>query len=505
MKKLLSDLTVLLSWLVFILLVFAAGCTGTHQTPGQARSGDATGQPEIGVILSLTDLHFDPFYDPALFPALVRSAPAEWTRIFARSRVTGSGQYGKDSNYNLLVSALHHGALTAPKAEFILLAGDWLAHRFNDTYYQYAGNRDPRGLQEFIDKTIAFVTLRIREQFPHTPIYPALGNEDSYCGDYRIQPRGAFLGRTADTWKNLLHNGNNERGFMETFPRGGYYAVSAPGTPRHRVIVLNTVFFAANYENQCGNPKDNPARDELSWLAAQLKDAAARESKVWLLYHIPPGIDAFSTANASGGNTAGNIVSFWQPGYTQEFLALLDEYPDTIVLTLAGHTHMDDFRLDSAGRPGRSPAFLLVTPAISPVFGNNPGLHVLSYDREAVSVLDYTAHRLDLAAGPSAQWHEEYRFSQAYRLFPVTGATLETLSRSLREGTGQARATYIRYYNVGNTAKPPITDQTWPIYWCAIGHPTAAAFQACVGHSTGREAAGRGRTVSGAVRPRASG
>ena len=66
-----------------------------------------------------------------------------------------------------------------------------------------------------------------------------------------------------------------------------------------------------------------------------------------------------------------------------------------------------------------------MTPGISPVFGNNPGLHVLSYDRKTFSLLDYTTHRLDLAAGSSAVWKEEYRFSRTYRLFPVTGTTLE--------------------------------------------------------------------------------
>jgi hypothetical protein len=149
-------------------------------------------------------------------------------------------EYGKDSNYNLIVSALKHAARAAPNAEFVLLAGDWLAHGFSDMYYQYAGNRDPQGLHEFIDKTITFLTQRIREQFPDIPIYPALGNEDSYCGDYQLQPVGEFLRRTADTWKRLLHNSNDEQAFMQTFPTGD--------TIRRRhlalvgIVILNTVF-----------------------------------------------------------------------------------------------------------------------------------------------------------------------------------------------------------------------------------------------------------------------
>jgi sphingomyelin phosphodiesterase acid-like 3 len=238
--------------------------------------------------------------------------------------------------------------------------------------------------------------------------------------------------------------------------------------------VLNTVFFSANYRNQCGNPKDDPAGDEIRWLAAQLKDAAMKKERVWLLYHIPPGIDAFNTA-APSGNT---VVPFWQAGYLKSFLALLDQYRDTIVFTLAGHTHMDDFRLARDGRTSRS-SFLVVTPAISPIFQNNPGLHVLSYDRKTFSILDYITYQLDLAAaGPTQHWKEEYRFSRAYRLFPVSGSVLETLFRSFRKDL-QAHAMYIRYYNVSNTANPAINEQSWPIYWCAIGHLSVAAFEAC--------------------------
>jgi hypothetical protein len=464
---------------VLILFVFLVGCANTRPISIHSRASDDIEQPDIGVILSLTDFHFDPFYDPKLFQELVQAPPSEWTRIFDGSQLSGYGEYGKDSNYNLFVSALKHAARSAPKAEFVLLAGDWLAHGFSDTYYQYAGSRDPQGLHEFIDKTITFLTRRVREQFPDIPIYPALGNEDSYCGDYQLQPKGEFLRRTADAWKGLLHNGNDETAFMQTFPTGGYYTALAPGRSKHRLIVLNTVFFSTDYRNQCGDPKDEPGGDQLRWLAAQLRDAASKGDKVWLLYHIPYGIDAYNSVISPGGNRVEKVVSLWQPGYTENFLTLLDRYRDTILSMVAGHTHMDYFRLGPYGETGRPSTFLLVTPGISPIFGNNPGLHVLSYDRKSFSLLDYATHRLDLPAGSSAGWREEYRFSRVYRLFPITGTALETLSRSLKEEP-HTRATYIDYYNVGNPAIPQMTDRTWPLYWCAIDYLTAASFQICM-------------------------
>jgi hypothetical protein len=427
------------------------------------------------VVLSLTDLHFDPFGDPALFPALARAAPDGWKAIFEASRVPGDGEYGKDTTFRLLESALDRAARVAPAPEFVVVAGDWLAHRFSETYARYAGAGDPDGLREFIARTIAFVTLRVRARYPRTPIYPALGNNDADCGNYQLQPRGPFLRRTAGLWRPLLRDDGNARAFMQTFPAGGYYAVSVPGSPGHRLLVLNTVFFSSNYQNRCGDPREDPAGEQLRWLTARLEEAAAGPHRVWMLLHIPPGIDAFSTVQAGG-----SPVSFWRAPHTEAFLALLDRHRDTVVLMLAGHTHRDDFRLMPEGRSGHPPGFLLVTPAVSPIYGNNPGLHVLFHDRATAVLLDYAAHRLDLGAGPAAAWSEEYRFSRAYGLAPVTGATLATLYRSLRDRTGEAGTRYIRFYDVDSAAEPPIADRTWPIYRCAIAHVTPGPFDTCV-------------------------
>jgi sphingomyelin phosphodiesterase acid-like 3 len=462
-----------------VLFVLLVGCGSLRPLSSSPGAGEFVGQADIGIVLSITDFHFDPFYDPQLFQELVQSPASDWTRIFASSQISDYGQYGKDSNYNLFISALKHAASLTPKAAFVLLAGDWLAHGLNDTYYHYADNRHPQGLYQFIDKTIAFLTQSIREQFPDIPIYPVLGNEDAYCGDYRLQPKGEFLRRTAKAWTTFFLDRYNQSAFMETFPMGGHYAVAAPGAPKHRIVVLNSVFFAADYRNQCGDLRDDPAGDQLRWLAAQLKDAADKGDKVWLLYHIPYGIDAYNTIMATAGSRVEKIIPLWQTGYQETFLKLLHEYRNTIRFTLAGHSHMDEFRMAPEAETGRPSSFLLVTPAISPIFQNNPGLQVLTYDRKTFALLDYTTHRLDLAAGLSAKWEEEYRFSRAYKLFPVTPTTLETLTRFLSVEV-PIRAAYMRHYDVGNTATPQITGETWPAYWCAIGHLTPATFRTCV-------------------------
>lgn len=57
-----------------------------------------------GTFLSISDVHFNPFYDPSLVPRLVQADVQEWEGIFAGSQVTAVSTYGSDVNYPLLRS-----------------------------------------------------------------------------------------------------------------------------------------------------------------------------------------------------------------------------------------------------------------------------------------------------------------------------------------------------------------------------------------------------------------
>ena len=78
---------------------------------------------------------------------------------------------------------------------------------------------------------------------------------------------------------------------------------------------------------------------------------------------------------------------------------MLRRYADTVAASFAGHTHMDDFRL--IGDAGGRYAFALITPAVSPIFGQNPAFRTIDYDGPG-AVLDQTTYYLDEFAGGDA-------------------------------------------------------------------------------------------------------
>ena len=158
-----------------------------------------------------------------------------------------------------------------------------------------------------------------------------------------IEPDGPFLAMFAEAWEPLLGPGVDAEAFRETFTRGGHYTAPLPGLEGHRLIVLNSVFFSVNYDNACGRSTQTPALEQLGWLAGTLDRARAAGESVWLLMHVPPGINSFNSAEAVA--KGGPPVTFWQPELTARFLQLVRRHRSTIRVAFAGHTHMDDFRV----------------------------------------------------------------------------------------------------------------------------------------------------------------
>ena len=450
-----------------------------------ARESTAIGKRRTAIVISLSDIHFNPFFDPSLVKSLVGSNYTEWQAIFEHSKVVGYGPRGADSNYVLLKSAIDNIHNIAPAADFIIIPGDFLAHDFDGKFATFSGTSDQKALRPFINKTIAFITSLIANRFPGTQVYPVIGNNDSDCGDYQLQPNGQFLRETAKTWKVWFKGRLSSHAFTETFPARGSYSVLIQNQPRHRIIVLNTTLFSTNYRNTCGKKSDDSGDDEIKWLEAELQKAAERREKVWLVYHIPPGIDVYSTLALQGSRPGEQtIIPLWQPSYNERFISLLNKYASTIVGSFAGHLHMDTFEVFHS-EDNRSLSFVHVTPAISPVYGNNPAFELMRYDRRTFDVTDYTNYFLDLDS-PDAKtnvpitWRKEYSFTEAYGQRKFGATALIDVHNLMPDIQSRVLDKYEQYYDSSNPALSVVNQNTWLAYWCGMTNLTVRAYTNCM-------------------------
>ena len=243
---------------------------------------------------------------------------------------------------------------------------------------------------------------------------------------------------------------------------------------------MNTVFWSFKYNNSCGNQKNDPGTEQLQWLDDQLQQAATQNEKVWLVYHIPPGVNPYATIHANPTEQLNNIISFWDAEYTNGYVELMTKYSSTIALSLVGHIHMDNFELVREKVTSNPVSYVHFTPSISPIFGNNPSVELVTYDSDTYTLVDYETHYVDLGT-PSkvAKWKPEYRFSTAYDQPSISTKSLQAVYQRMQKNLGKDRKNYIQYYNVDNTGNPNIQEKNWPVYWCAIGNITESQFRNC--------------------------
>jgi hypothetical protein len=271
----------------------------------------------------MSDLHFDPMADPRLVDQLAAAEPEKWSAVLESSGDQSLGRYGRDSNWMLLRSALGQMAEILPQPTFVLVSGDFLAHGFRREFDAAASDHSDGAYRIFVRKTMQFLGQQLVERFPATPILPALGNNDEECGDYQLQPGGPFLADTLPLLRRLVGSAGGP-GLDRDWQSYGNYSARAGGI---RVLSTNTNFLSIHYRNACGSAADgDPARATLAWLEAELAVAKEAQERVWLVYHIPPGIDGYATLRQ--GSCPSTMIPMWDQAYAGAFNAVLRRYAD---------------------------------------------------------------------------------------------------------------------------------------------------------------------------------
>lgn len=444
----------------------------------------AIGQAKLGEFLLISDIHFDPFHDPSVFEKLDTQPVEHWETILESSQNKQFSQYGQDTNYSLLRSTLDDAVKRIPDPDFILYPGDSLAHNWHKKYdalSKVSHQIDPTAFRKFKTKATQFVARAFARRWPNTPILATLGNNDSYCGDYRIEPQGPFLSMFADAWAPLLEHGISLPAFRRSFSNLSLYDMRIPTLRHQRIIAIDNVYWSTFYDNACGVTTQTPALDQLAWLEKALRDSQAADEKVWLLLHVPLGIDSFFSSKKQQGKYA-RLVTFWQQALTSRFAQLVERYQSTIQIAFAGHTHMDDFRIVRLN--GKASLLMKIAPSVSPVFGNNPAYQIYDYDCDSGKLENYrtfSLKNLSVHRGTDSDavsgWDMEYDFRQAYRLSGLSAATIEQLVNHTRKNDVTRKA-FAEFYDVGGPTT--FSAKTVYDYGCAILSTTPAAYQACL-------------------------
>jgi len=491
-----------------LVLALDAALPLAAQTPAAPKVAAAPAPSTISALL-LSDIHLDPYADPAKVAQLDAAPASDWPAILAAPpSPTQAADFaalqqacpvrGIDTPNALWQSSLAAIRANAAHTQFVTISGDLLAHSFDCKYRTLLPAAKRGGYLAFTLKTIRTIVSTLRESLPGVPIYVAMGNNDSGCGDYQLDSaHDEFLAGIAPIIADALpadFSPANRATTLTDFSTGGYFSVPLAGVPHTRIVVLDDLFFSPKYATCSGKPDPAPAAAQLAWLDAQLSAARTNHEKVWVMGHIPPGVDLYATAR--------KLTNICITGTPQMFLAsealpdLLARNADVVSLALFGHTHSDELRLltpEPSAPPtqrttnteqpttGTLGVPLKVVASITPVNGNNPSFTVARVDPSTATLVDYTVILASNQTGIATTWAKEYTYSAAYREPAFNPAALTSLIANFRAdptGATPASRTYLTGY-APQSSTGQLLKLVWPQYVCSMDHDSAASFAAC--------------------------
>ena len=371
--------------------------------------------------LAVSDIHLNPF-DRTPYPS--------W--------------YHEDTNWPLFESALAQMRHAVPNPRVVFVTGDFLAHKWSDKVH--AANASLTAQAAAID-TMARMERAFARTFPKAQFVIVLGNNDDPCGDYRTAPGSPYFVRLAQMWAPLVNRGGASPDFVRDFTFAGAYSASLP-VRSVRAVAIDDVFWSFLY-TPCSRTAADPSAAQMRFLKRSL-DALSPGRRSIVVMHIPPGVDPTGTLLARRFL----IVPFLRDRAMNALLEVFAQKRASIAFAIAGHVHRNDFRL-----PGGVP--LLVTPALSPVYSNNPGFLRLQIAPDG-TLRDYTQYSYDEEA---QSWTAS---ADLNRTFGVRQFTAQALS-ALHDRIAADPATRSAWADatVGGSPHRDAGPSTWRVFWCA--------------------------------------
>jgi len=441
----------------------------------------------------LSDIHLDPFADPAKFPQLVAAPASAWgtilgsndspTRAIDYSNLAKScRELGTDTDDRLWQSALAALRANSRAARFATVNGDLLAHSFDCKYRKLAPKPTAEEYLAFTVKTVEYVVSGLRSAIPGVPIYFALGNNDTACADYQLgASQDPFLAAVAPILAGTLPASARESARVGLATAGHYSALLPAPFVRTRVISLDDIYFSYRYANCAGQPDPAPAASQLDWLNMQLAAARQHHERVWFVGHIPPGVNVYASARTLIRACSAKSV---QPFLSSDSLAgALAANGDIVRLALFGHTHSDEIRVLSPDdlAPGKAepsvPAKII--PPITPINGL-PSFLVAKVHSATATLADYTVIQSSNASGIGATWSPSYTFSERYHKPALDSASVSSLIHDFQADPGLTTPASQAYISSYATQVPAALLQlAWRPYTCAMSHTTSKSFAAC--------------------------
>ena len=354
----------------------------------QPKSVDLSESDSTGTVIRfihISDFHLDPHFTEGA-PSTCNFFLCCYVSMTGTNPAGVYGAYGCDLPVTTAKFVLHHLA-TLRDIDFVLYGGDNPPH---DLWVETE--------QSQMDVEISVIHM-FKKYLPNTPIYPVLGNHDSYPESEYLQSLYTNLTETLSRlWSSLAPFPASA---LKSIGYGGYYTLMLK--PKLRLISYNSDYGYIYNFYALLNHKNNAYAEHTKWLQDTLAQAKKNGEKVLLTAHVPPGITTTSEE------------------YGKWFTNITVPYSDIIVGQLFGHTHQDHFKVVQLN--GKAVSSVLITPSVTTFAHQNPSFRVYSMNSTTFEIIDYEQYFLNLTKanslakqGKTPQFELNYSARKLYRM-----------------------------------------------------------------------------------------
>eukprot|EP01133_Synstelium_polycarpum_P018966 gene18966-22703_t len=295
----------------------------------------------VGYFLQLTDIHFDPFY-------VVGSEPDCGLPLCCRDGNGTAGYFG-DYACDLPIHTI----------KAILEEIKVLNETYPISFIIYTGDNQPHDIwNQSVAKQIYAteeVSTLLINAFPSTPLFPSVGNHESWPSEEFILPSKQWLLDTLnDVWAPFL--GKDQ---LETVKKAGYYtSLLQKGL---RVVSLNTYDGDLyNFYNLLRKSNMDIKNNQTEWFINVMEQAESNDESVIIVGHIPCTLK-------SQTNDLWCLI----------YLTIVERFSPMIVAQIYGHTHLDQLIVYADAATNSKPTGMsYVTPSITSHLNHEPSFRL---------------------------------------------------------------------------------------------------------------------------------
>lgn len=180
------------------------------------------------------------------------------------------------------------------------------------------------------------------------------------------------------------------------------------------ILSIATVIYSVNH--QPSEPDEDDPFNQFAWLREKLEQAVKASEMVWIVGHVPPGIETFGYSQ------------LWKPKYVEAYLEIVQDpaLGAVVAAQLFGHVHKDEIRLLPTIPSGAGP--MLLSGSISPVYYNWPSFKMVEYcpvTKRLINVETFYAALTENSSEPLT-WQFGYDLLQTYPTLPKHGILMKS-------------------------------------------------------------------------------